>query len=251
MQARKKGNALGVDVSHWNYNIDWEQAKNSGISFAFLKATEGHSIIDDYLGRNYTGCKENGLGIGLYHFMRATTTDEAIKEADYFIDVLDGLGGISAIDIPPVLDIEDDIGLPRGLVTSIAKTWLERVEKYYGVTPIIYSYPYFINTYFDNSLNRYPLWLASYGTNKPDDMGGWTEWEFIQYSDRGTVNGIGTGVDLNEYKGSVEELMNRLKVEDANKLIAILQGLHTAGFDQEQAHYLANEVRKAAGLPTT
>jgi len=249
MQSRKKGNALGVDLSHWNHDVDFKKVKESGISFAILKATEGSNFIDDYLGKNYTGCKQNDIGIGLYHFMRAETTEEAKKEADYFIDVLDNLGGISAINIPPALDIEHDTPLPRGLVTAIAKTWLERIENYYGVTPMLYSYPWYIDTYLDSSLDKYPLWLASYGNDSPKDMGGWNQWEFLQVSDCGNVPGIVGNVDINEFRGTESDLMYKMKAEDAQQILHILGGIYNSGLNPAKAHYLADEVRKAAGMP--
>lgn len=38
----------GVDVSHYQGDIDWEILSNQGIKFAFIKATEGKSFVDVY-----------------------------------------------------------------------------------------------------------------------------------------------------------------------------------------------------------
>ncbi len=256
MQARSSAHASGIDVSRYQGNINWAQVKNAGIGFAIIKATEGSTITDPMFAANLQGAKAAGLLVGTYHFFRAMNQAEALQEYDYFMSVINKNGGLQALDIPPALDVEYDTEtkVPEN-VSQLAAEWLQRVEQAAGTKPLIYTYPWFGNTYLQG-LDQYPLWLASYSLQPPVDIDGWKNWTFLQYRSDGSVAGISGSVDMDEYEGSVEELMAAfggysLTTEDADKLIAILQGIYQAGLDPQEAHRLANELRKASGQPTT
>lgn len=252
MQQRSPQNAKGIDVSHWQGDVDWAKVHAAGYSFAIMKSTEGTGMIDDTLTVNVVGAREAGMAVGVYHFCRASNVSEAIAEAMVFGNVLDSLGGIAAIDIPPILDIETVHAKTRQEIVAIAHAWLEAIENRFNVRPMIYSFPFFMDQYLDASLSKYPLWYANYGNTLDQDRAGWSEWTFQQYSDKGVVPGISGYCDLNEYKGSVEELINRISVEDANKIIDRWLSHayeHASESDQAERHRLANELRKASGQP--
>ena len=42
----------GVDVSHYQGEIDWQQIQDAPVQFAFIKATEGSSHIDQRFAYN-------------------------------------------------------------------------------------------------------------------------------------------------------------------------------------------------------
>lgn len=251
MQERNENNSRGCDISHYQGNINWVKVKSAGITFAIMKATEGTNFIDDTLERNITGAKENVLAVGIYHFCRASNAPQAAAEALHFCNVLDSIGGIQTLDIPPILDIETAVAQTKSEITAICKTWLTIVEERYKVKPIIYCDPSFAEDYLDDSLGEYPLWLACWSAGTPQDRCGWKQWTFLQYTDKGIIDGIDGSVDLDEYDGRIEELMVKLSVEDANKVIAVLSGIYTAGIGQDEVHRLANELRKASGQPVT
>lgn len=253
MQQRNPQNAQGIDVSHWQGSIDWAKVRSANYSFAIMKATEGTGMIDDTLAANVVGARDVGMAVGVYHFCRASNVSEAIAEAKVFGNVLDSLGGLAAIDIPPILDIETVHAKTRAEIVAISHAWLEAIEQRFNVRPMIYSFPFFMDQYLDESLSKYPLWYANYGDTLGQDRVGWSEWTFQQYTDKGAVPGISGYVDLNEYKGSVEELMNRISPEDANKIIERWLSHayeHASEADKVERHRLANELRKASGQPT-
>ena len=74
----------GIDVSSWQGSINYAEVKNSGIDIVYIKASEGKSLTDSYFKTNYNNAKANGLKVGFYHFIRATTTEDAIAEARIF-----------------------------------------------------------------------------------------------------------------------------------------------------------------------
>ncbi|WP_227011760.1 glycoside hydrolase family 25 protein [Paenibacillus lutimineralis] len=93
MQARKQGNAQGIDVSHWNGVIDWSKVAASGISFAFIKATQ--NSVDKRFLENVKGAKTAGLLIGAYHYMddSVSTVDQAKAAAQVFYKAIQVAGG--------------------------------------------------------------------------------------------------------------------------------------------------------------
>ncbi|PYE49871.1 lysozyme [Paenibacillus barcinonensis] len=224
MQARKQGNAQGIDVSHHNGNIDFKKVAADGISFVFIKATQGKSFRSSKFLQFVRDAKAAGLLIGAYHYVddSAGSVDAAKAEAQNFYRAIQDAGGIGVFDLPPVMDYESNKnGHSKATITAVAKTLLEEVHKLTGVKPLVYTYPAFIGNF--TGLSSYPLWIARYSTQTPADASGWTGWDFWQYSDgaaggylpRGNrkVDGISGAVDLNEFDGTVAELKARYKNE--------------------------------------
>jgi lysozyme len=217
MQARKTGNAQGIDVSHHNGNIDFKKVAADGISFVFIKATQGKSFRSSKFLQFVKDAKAASLLIGAYHYVddSAGSVDAAKAEAQNFYKAIEEAGGIGVFDLPPVMDYESNKnGYSKATITAVAKSFLEEIHKLTGVKPLVYTYPAFIGNF--TGLSSYPLWIARYSTQTPADASGWTRWDFWQYSDgsaggylpRGNrkVDGISGAVDLNEFDGTAAEL---------------------------------------------
>ncbi len=206
----------GIDVSHHQGSIDWAQVKQSGCSFAFIKATEGATFIDKLFQHNHQCAKENGLLVGAYHFLRSSSTIEA--QLENFRNVT---AGCYPGDLPPALDIE----LPKqwselkaSECVDLAMQFLQGIEELLAPLasktagkplPFIYLSPNFADQILKNDprLERYPLWLAHYTTAaQPRTPQPWSEWKFWQHSNEGRVSGIAGNVDLNRFSGNQEEL---------------------------------------------
>lgn len=220
MQARKTGNAQGIDVSHHNGNIDFKLVAADGISFVFIKATQGKSFRSTKFLQFVRDAKAAGLLIGAYHYVddSAGSVEAAKAEAQNFYKAIQDAGGIGTFDLPPVMDYESNKnGHSKATITAVAKTFLEEIHKLTGVKPLVYTYPAFIGNF--KGLSSYPLWIARYSTQTPADASGWTRWDFWQYSDgaaggylpRGNrkVDGISGSVDLNEFDGTIADLKAR------------------------------------------
>lgn len=216
MQPRRDGNAQGIDVSHYQGDIDWAKVKADDISFAFIKASQGQSFRDSMFVTNAAGARKAGVLVGAYHFIDAASTDAAKKEAANFAAAIVDAGGIEAFQLPPVMDYEElQDGMDASDVHAVAMAFLTEIERLTGVRPIIYTYIGFASN-FDASFSAYEVWMARYSTTPPVDTAAWKRWTFLQYSD-GTVGderpgggrkvaGIDGPVDLNEFDGTVEEL---------------------------------------------
>ncbi|MDY7989743.1 GH25 family lysozyme [Paenibacillus polymyxa] len=210
MQSRKKGNARGIDVSRYQGKIDWKAVKADGISFAFVKASQGQRYVDPTFITNAKGAKGAGVLLGSYHFLDATSVDAAKAEARHFAEVLEQVGGGKSLDLPPVMDYENNPGnLSKTLISAVALAFLLELERLTGRKPIIYTGNAFAAN-FNASLGGYPLWIARYSdTRVPSDTVTGKRWDIWQYSDSGKVAGIKGNVDMNEYDGTADELRKR------------------------------------------
>jgi lysozyme len=116
-------------------------------------------------------------------------------QAENFIDKVK----LEAGDFPPVLDIEQLNGASINNLKKEAKRWLDVVEEYYNVRPIIYTNVDFYNRNLGADFDKYPLWVAHYYQPEQPRIG--RDWLFWQHSDKGNVNGITTPVDFNVFNG--------------------------------------------------
>ena len=198
----------GIDVSHYQGNIDWEAVRtmrdeNVGLQFAFIKATEGVTKIDPLFRRNWVKAGEENIPKGAYHFYYPSR--DAALQAKNFIRTVTLTSG----DLPPVLDIEKTSGQSAEKIKKGAAIWLKLVEEHYGVKPIIYTNVSFYDRYLGEDFDEYKLWAAHYlQKNKPRIERSWTFW---QHSETGRVNGIKATVDFNAFNGDFYDL-ERLRI---------------------------------------
>ena len=198
------GDVRGIDISHYQREIDWEKLQNAQINgvpvrFIFVKATEGSDLLDENFNENFYQAHKHGITRGAYHFFSVKSTAKA--QARWFCKMV----WLDDDDLPPVLDIETDGGLPPYQLRAQALQWLDLVEKHYGVPPILYtSYAFRRKYLYTPEFDRYPYWIAHYYVDSLRYKG---EWKFWQHTDRGTVDGIDYKVDLNVFNGSYDDLM--------------------------------------------
>jgi len=207
MQVGHSNNLKGIDVSHWQGDINWDLVKNDDISFAYIKATEGVDYIDPKFSINLQEAKKAGLLVGAYHFCTPSNLKDAKDEVLHFTNVIQKHVGIEQLNLPPVLDIEKNQGLNKEQISELVEAWVAMVKQETQKQPIIYSYAYFIRDFLDKRLNTIPLWLAHYDQKQLPFSLPWPSWVFLQFTDQGQVNGINGNVDLNEFNGGIDELM--------------------------------------------
>lgn len=206
------GLPLGMDVSGWQQNVDWSTARANGAQFAYIKASEGPSKMNDYFDQQYNGSAAAGLIRGAYHFARPTLSSGA-NQAQVFVQ---SGGGWSADGktLPGVLDLEangsDNTGTCFGMTASQLVSWTQDFTTTYkaltGRDAVIYTAYYFWHDCLGDSsafaLSN-PLWIAAYGAPAGDVWlpGGWPQFTFWQYADTGTFPG-----DQNLFNGSLGQL---------------------------------------------
>jgi lysozyme len=192
----------GIDVSHHQDDINWDlvhdmQVKQIKIGFVFIKATEGIGRVDSHFNRNWFKSKDAGMCRGAYHFFISSKSGKL--QAQNFIDVVELEHG----DLPPVLDVEQTNGMSGDRIRKEVKAFLQTVEDYYGVKPIIYTNVDFYRQYLSGEFDDYPLWVAHYlQREKPRIARNWLFW---QHNEAGRVNGVRTKVDFNVFNGDSTE----------------------------------------------
>ena len=201
----------GVDVSAYQGEIDWDKLANNNIQFAFIKATEGSSFVDDYYTQNYENAIKTNLRIGLYHFF--SYDSPGIKQAQNFISVV-----LKKDDmLPPVADVEfygdKEKNLPdKDSVIKELSDFLFAIEEHYGKKPIIYAVKKSYELYIAGNFMDYDIWIRDvFFRPSLSDNRNWTFW---QYTDRAILDGYSGKekyIDMNVFYGSQEEFNNYAK----------------------------------------
>jgi lysozyme len=201
----------GTDVSKYQTSVDWAQVKASGISFAFIKATEGGDRVDDYFHEHWRGAKAAGVPRGAYHFYYFCRP--AVEQARWFIQNVPK----DPSALPPVLDMEWNpqsptckLRPPPETVRTEMSIFLKTIENHYGKKPIIYTS---IDFFDDNKLAKfhgYPYWLRSVAGH-PSSRYGPHPFTFWQYTGTGIVPGIKGKADINVFNGTQAAWHNWLR----------------------------------------
>jgi lysozyme len=196
----------GIDVSKYQGDIDWSAVKESGVAFAFIKATEGGDSVDAKFQRNWALAKAAGVPRGAYHFVYWCRPPH--EEIANFKSVVPA----DPDALPPVLDLEATPEsrsckrtLTREEVLPDLRKMLEELEAYYGKRPIIYtSVDFYQAILHSDALSDYPIWVRSTKYH-PAVRYGSRNWTFWQYRSDGAVPGIPGNVDQNAFRGSHAE----------------------------------------------
>ncbi|WP_238899471.1 GH25 family lysozyme [Clostridium sp. YIM B02500] len=183
----------GIDISNHNGNINFNQVRTAGVEAVYIKATEGTTFKDSYLDTNYLNAHYVGLKTGFYHFLVGTSEPET--QANSFYNAIKD----KSSDLIPMLDVETNFdGLMEYILRFIAK-FKELSNMQIG----IYTYTSFMDN-LDNRIADYPLWEANYN-NDPWKLNSnfFTNRVGHQYSETGSVSGINTDCDMNEFNEGI------------------------------------------------
>ena len=254
------GRIHGTDVSRWQHPndkpIDFVKKYEAGMRFVFIKASDTRETADllavKYAAMDHHAAQAAGLYTGFYHYavLPDVTSPEEIKQdalaqAQKVVWRLASMGGYSDRDLPYALDLENKCVrysstgacqkyATRSAVTLWATTFLASLKEKTGRTPILYSYPSFLEGSMVRTpeLAQYPLWLAQYGIdpanpiNQPGLKSGgcyvhsWTgancdsQWTVWQYSSCGIAPkyGVpGNRLDLNVFRGTPSSFLELVK----------------------------------------
>ncbi len=196
-----QGGAVGVDVSKYQKDIDWQRVKASGVEYAIIRAgyrgsSTGVLVKDPYFDRNVVGAREAGIKLGVYFFTQAVNAEEAAQEAYAVSSLIDA----DELSLPVYLDVESS-GSPNGRAdgldvntrTEIIRVFCETLNDL-GYRSGLYANKNWLTNKIDTSrLEDYDIWLAQYRAPEPDYQGRYSIW---QYTSKGHVDGITGFVDM-------------------------------------------------------
>ena len=217
----------GIDISayqHANGPVNWRLLARQGIRFVAIKVSEGTYYTNPYYWPDTRGAARAGLAVMPYVFANpdaasgAATASFAIRAARYRRD---------SATLPLVVDLENDpyaksncywlsstrmVGWIAGFVT--------RVRALTGLRPVIYT----TDTWWrqcTGSTGRFgadPLWLAAYDSGSPSAPSAWGRWAFWQYTDAGSLPGIGsTDLDYYQPAADLESLRPAARPDSTNQ----------------------------------
>jgi lysozyme len=182
----------GVDISHHQGDIDWNELTTEDISFIFIKATEGGDYKDPSFQVNWT--------------------KSGAEQADNFISSVPKGEG----NLPPAIDLElggncQSDKSDEEVIRDI-QTYIDKVSAYYEQTPIIYATTEFYERYLNNQFIACPIWIRDiYSNPKLPDNRHWTFWQF---ANRGHLKGINGYIDLNAFNGDKTTFQSLIKNSD-------------------------------------
>lgn len=184
---------MGIDVSHYQGSINWTQVARSGeVSYVYVKATEGSSLVDNTYRTNLTGARRAGLKVGVYHFFSPRVpVPEQVQNFTRNVNLRE-------MDLVPIIDVEHIKGVTKEQLCSRLKKFLEQVERHYGVRPILYTFARFYNNYLSQHFSNYRFMIARYHTDVPELV---NDVQFVmwQFTSEGHIAGIRGNVDRSRF----------------------------------------------------
>lgn len=200
LQNTTANSKVGIDVSKWNGDIDWDKVKNAGVEYAIVRAgyrgsKTGSLVEDPYFATNMKGAAASGVPVGIYFFTQAVNEVEAVEEASVVISLIREY----KIDYPVFIDTEGAGGNGRadGLDPETRTLVCEafcRTVKNAGYDAGVYaSRNWYNNNLYTERLDDYIIWLAEY-RSVPLYQGYYQMW---QYTSKGKIDGIDGNVDMN------------------------------------------------------
>ena len=187
---------IGIDVSGWQGEIDFEKIKNAGVEFIMIRVggtrgTNGEYFVDKYFKRNIEEANKYGIKAGIYFYSYANSKESAMKDAKWVIKQIKDYD----IDLPIAFDWEEwayfnDYNLSFFGLTSMAESFLETIEDA-GYEGMLYS----SKSYLENIWlpTKYDIWLAHY-TTQTNYQGKYKLWQLCE---NGKIDGIDGAVDIN------------------------------------------------------
>lgn len=201
LQNTTANSRVGIDVSKWNGEIDWDKVKNAGVEFAIIRAgyrgsSTGSLVEDPLFTANMKGAQASGIPVGVYFFTQAVNEVEAVEEASAVLTLIREY----ELEYPVFIDTEGAGGNGRADAldaetrTLVCEAFCRTIENA-GYQAGVYGSRNWYNNrlYTDRLDSRYCIWLAEY-RSVPLYQG---YYQFWQYTSKGKIDGISGNVDMN------------------------------------------------------
>jgi GH25 family lysozyme M1 (1,4-beta-N-acetylmuramidase) len=213
------GIVKGIDVHGERGDVDWARVRGDGYRFAFAKASEGLDFRDPLFSRGrWESMREAGVIRGAYHYARPQPGRTGRDEAEFFLSVVESVGGRRSGDLPLVLDVEwPRCRLEARAIRAWCGDFCATVRRATGRDAITYTGNFWRDRVggLGPPRNGAALWLPVYGPNDgttrvdptPFVPRGAFRLRLHQWTDRGRVAGVQhQPVDMNVWLGTLAEL---------------------------------------------
>lgn len=200
---------MGIDVSSFNGEIDWERVKESGIEFAFIRCgyrgyTSGALVEDARFIENIAAANDAGVMVGIYFFTQAVNEVEAVEEASMVVTLCRDY----QVDLPVFIDTESAGGSGRADAldvetrTLVCQAFCETMERAGYRAGVYASKNWFLERLDRAGLEKYLTWLAEYKEQATYEGA----YQFWQYTSNGWIDGVTGRVDLDIGSLSLSDL---------------------------------------------
>lgn len=213
----------GLDISSYQHQrdarINWDRLRDSSVLFAGIKATEGDYYVNPFYAADARAALRAGMLVSPYAFANPYTSGGA-RQARYAVSQA-GYRWAGRM-LPLQVDLEPDpyarrehvnacYGLGKRRMVAWIKDFTVQANDLTGTRPLIYTTASWWRRCTGNTraLGVDPLWVAAYGTRKPQMPGGWPKWTVWQYRASGRIGGVGYrgGADLDYGSKSLLHLL--------------------------------------------
>ena len=179
----------GIDVSRYQGVIDWKAvARSRKISYAYMKATEGESLVDRMYRKNIVEARQAGIRVGSYHFYRPNVNWK--RQVENMLKTVKP----EEQDLVPIVDIEVRGRVNHEKFIRDLKQFISEVERFYGKKPLLYTYHNFYNKHLVGYFHGYHWMIARYREDAPTLNDG-TDFIMWQYTASGEIEGVRGDVD--------------------------------------------------------
>lgn len=190
------GQYIGIDVSKWNGNINFQLAKQeidfAIIRFGYTSLSDGTTIKEDPLfEQNINQCIQLSIPYGVYYYSLACDETQAKKEADFVTSKLNG----RIPELGVFIDLENEEyqgNLSNQQLADVAVSFLDNIQNE-NKKGIYANHHWWSTKLTDLRLDNYIKWKARYNDEKVLE----DSFKILQYSETGNVKGINANVDLN------------------------------------------------------
>ena len=176
---KKNNTMIGIDVSKWQGDINFEKVKEAGVEFAFIKVGGQNGLdkeyyVDSKFKRNIEGFKSVSIPVGLYFYSYANTEEKAYQDAMWVINEIKDY----KIDLPIAFDWENWSTYNRfhmsfNTLTKVANKFMNTLKEH-GYDSMLYSSKNYLEQIWMPT--SFPIWLAHY-TSSTDYQGSFKCWQ--------------------------------------------------------------------------
>ena len=259
------GEVLGIDVSHYQGNIDWSKVAASGKRFAILKAmyeAQSHRK-DETFEANYKGAGDYGIDRGVYIFIASASISDPVADAKALLKHLNG----RKLEYGIWLDLESDVLRAKGkdFIRNLCYVYAYHFTMAGYFVGIYCNRDWYLNVIPEDLKADFDFWIARYPAN---DNGSYNPASTMkpagtyavawQYSSKGSVPGIPNKCDLDvDYDGITKLDYKTSYKKDIEKIaLEVIEGkwgtkstnptrkelLESAGYNYEEVQNKVNEI---------
>lgn len=251
----------GIDVSHWQNDINWPAVRADGVEFAILKAggSDKGFYKDSKFEENYRNAKMVGMAVGAYYFVgkKCLSYEDGAADAERFKKIIAG----KTFEYPVYIDIETTRSQDKAGATAAVRGFVETMEKsgyFCGVYASEISG--FKDRLDDSQLQDISHWVARYG-DRPTRISE-NIFHIWQYSSKGRVNGIDGNVDMDVSYVDLESVIKKAylngfkneKLSNYEVAANVIRGNWTMedvseeGYDMTQVQHIVDVYKKVREL---